>query len=570
MIDIFGSDCVQYQKRVATLLSNPQSRPSSGRTGVKRVIVTLIVAGLSAGLSAGLTCDNPTEQMPAPQEMPMQGEMPVINLPAGQMIGEAGGTVQNPTDDTSVTVPAGAFTAGQTANVSVVGVSLEDVRAIAAALGLEIPEGFELMGALQVGLGQNDPTPRNAFCPSLPEPGGMDPNAMIIHTLIEPASIQGIVDNRPANLIFDGEVTMAGGRASWQISSQNFGSPPGRSCVVQIPPAVRTCFIDGVVTDSNGSPVAGALVSIQPGITLVSRTNAAGFYRAVVREGTSTVKATSPVGMGETTVNCNPTVQTRISGVNIVIDVLANAAVPMVTITNPATDVTVDQTTFNVQGTVTPDTIQEVVLVTQTGDFADSFTQMGPVVGGSFSETVILTGGRENTIIATVTDNGLIGSDSKVITVIGAAAEDLRFTMTWDQSTDLDLYVRTPGANGVADAVDGQTIHWRNRNAEGGMLDVDDTSGFGPENITFPPGAAASGTYAFAAHYWSGAPASKATVSVFVNGLMVGSFSQLITVSDPSAPIATAVPMSVFNIGTVSFPAGGLAGPAPQSVFINP
>src|SRR5206468_8087502 len=126
---------------------------------------------------------------------------------------------------------------------------------------------------------------------------------------------------------------------------------------------------------------------------------------------------------------------------------------------------------------VTPDTITAVTIVTQTGDFADGFSQVAPVSGGHFSRTVILTSGRENTVIVIATAGGLTGSAKRVITVIGAAGEDLRFTLTWDIPNDVDLYVRTPGDNGVADTADGHTIAWYNLSADGGVHDVDDRTG---------------------------------------------------------------------------------------------
>ena len=86
-------------------------------------------------------------------------------------------------------------------------------------------------------------------------PTGVDPDAIQIHTLIEPAVIAGTPDARAANLIYGGEVTMENDSSSFQIARQHFGSPPGRSCQVQIPTTIPTCFIDDVVRDSNDSPV---------------------------------------------------------------------------------------------------------------------------------------------------------------------------------------------------------------------------------------------------------------------------------------------------------------------------
>jgi uncharacterized protein YfaP (DUF2135 family) len=193
-------------------------------------------------------------------------------------------------------------------------------------------------------------------------------------------------------------------------------------------------------------------------------------------------------------------------------------------------------------------------VTTQTGDNGEVFSQVEPVQGGTFSATVVLTAGRENTISVFATDQGRTGSDSVVITSTGSSAEDLRMTLTWDTTVDMDIYVRTPGPNGVADSFDGSTILWRNPSADGGNLDVDDTNGFGPENITFPNGAAAPGTYAFAAQAYNPPNNTTATLSVFVNGQLRGTFTSLFT-ADNQRDI----------YGTVSFPSGAIGPPIPES-----
>ena len=129
--------------------------------------------------------------------------------------------------------------------------------------------------------------------------------------------------------------------------------------------------------------------------------------------------------------------------------------------------------------------------------------------------------------------------------------------------------MRTPGANGIPDTVDGDTIYWTNRSAGGGTLDVDDTNGFGPENTVFALNGAAAGTYAFAAHYWSGSAPTNVMVSVFVNGFLRGSFARTMTSNDSGTPLAEQSADSVFNIGTVTIPGGAFGASADQSVFID-
>ncbi|HJQ84250.1 MAG TPA: hypothetical protein VKA21_09255 [Candidatus Binatia bacterium] len=546
-------------------------------TGIKGKVV------LKAKI-ASPACDTMTGTVTAKKAKPKKVKftarrVPNFVGPAGVTIGPEGGTFTNPSDGSSVTVPPGAYDPGESATFSSIVVPNSDVVAMEAALGIVPPTGLNLIKPMQVIIGAADPGPDSAVLASLPDDGFANAGGTLIHTLIEPTFVSGYFDPRATNLVFDGEVTQEGGRFSMQVSPQNFGSPPGRSCVVQIPPTMPTCFVDGVVRDSNGSPVPFAIVSNST-LSMVSRANAAGFYRQVIKAGANTMTATAPIGTGTANVNCDPNTAPRIAGVDIVIPVAANPSVPVVTITDPAMNETFDGTVRVITGTVSPPSIPAVTIVTQTGDFADAFVQTAAVNNGTFTAAVILSAGRENTIIVTATDGTLVGSDSVVITVIGTAGEDLRFTMTWDtgisggsSATDIDLYVRTPGPNGVADAVDGVTIYYYTGGGEGGMLDIDNTSGFGPENTVFPLGAAAPGTYAFAAHYYSGTPATSVTISVFVKGMLRGSFSQVLTTADSSTGangLTIVNPASVFNVGTVSFPGGAIGGPIPQTSFTGP
>jgi hypothetical protein len=68
-------------------------------------------------------------------------------------------------------------------------------------------------------------------------------------------------------------------------------------------------------------------------------------------------------------------------------------------------------------------------------------------------------------------------------------------TLTWDNATDVDLHVIDPY---------GEEIYYANRSsASGGQLDVDDTDGYGPENIYWPQDGAPSGQYTVAVVYYS-------------------------------------------------------------------
>lgn len=64
---------------------------------------------------------------------------------------------------------------------------------------------------------------------------------------------------------------------------------------------------------------------------------------------------------------------------------------------------------------------------------------------------------------------------------------DIQVTLTWDTPTDIDLYVQDPS---------GDWVWFRNKqSASGGHLDIDNTSGFGPENIFWEKNGAPNGTF---------------------------------------------------------------------------
>lgn len=72
---------------------------------------------------------------------------------------------------------------------------------------------------------------------------------------------------------------------------------------------------------------------------------------------------------------------------------------------------------------------------------------------------------------------------------------NIRFVLTWGSSPrDLDAHLRTPSGHHVY-------FGSRNPTGAGANLDVDDTSGFGPETITITN--MQSGTYVYYVHQWS-------------------------------------------------------------------
>ena len=67
------------------------------------------------------------------------------------------------------------------------------------------------------------------------------------------------------------------------------------------------------------------------------------------------------------------------------------------------------------------------------------------------------------------------GQGGESIRGVAVKVGDPQFTLLWDTEVDLDLHVIEPG---------GKEIYWEDpKGTRGGELDVDNTKGFGPENI---------------------------------------------------------------------------------------
>jgi hypothetical protein len=100
------------------------------------------------------------------------------------------------------------------------------------------------------------------------------------------------------------------------------------------------------------------------------------------------------------------------------------------------------------------------------------------------------------------------GNGGELIRGVEVKVGDPQFTLIWDNDADLDLHVIEPG---------GKEIYWedpRGKEGSGGELDVDNTKGYGPENIYWlrddesgdgkVKGAGPPGEYRWFVVYWGG------------------------------------------------------------------
>jgi len=105
---------------------------------------------------------------------------------------------------------------------------------------------------------------------------------------------------------------------------------------------------------------------------------------------------------------------------------------------------------------------------------------------------------------------------------------DVQITLAWNNTADLDLHVIDPY---------GEEIYWNNDySSSGGILDVDDIDGYGPENIYWGEGQAPYGNYEVYVHHYvwdeSGYPVTS-NYSVLVNAFgHVKKYTGIITLDE--------------------------------------
>ncbi|AGA26124.1 YfaP family protein [Singulisphaera acidiphila] len=137
-----------------------------------------------------------------------------------------------------------------------------------------------------------------------------------------------------------------------------------------------------------------------------------------------------------------------------------------------------------------------------------------PKVGVNFSgaEKASADGGIENRNPGAGNGDGFglakFGQGGESIRGVEVKVGDPQFTLIWDNDADLDLHVIEPG---------GKEIYWedpKGKEGLGGELDVDNTKGYGPENVYWlrddptgegkVKGTGPAGEYKWFVVYWGG------------------------------------------------------------------
>ncbi|GAC13861.1 PKD domain-containing protein [Aliiglaciecola lipolytica] len=152
---------------------------------------------------------------------------------------------------------------------------------------------------------------------------------------------------------------------------------------------------------------------------------------------------------------------------------------------------------------------------------ANGITTIVPMSSsGSFEGSVVMSLGANN-----VKAQGFNGSSpttrEEIITLNGVAAGStgvnaliasrVVFVLRWDTATDIDIYSKDPLA---------ETIWYSDRTATLGNLDRDDTSGYGPEVVSYRADgntAYSNGQFDVDVHYYSGSPSTNYTIDVILN-----------------------------------------------------
>lgn len=147
------------------------------------------------------------------------------------------------------------------------------------------------------------------------------------------------------------------------------------------------------------------------------------------------------------------------------------------------------------------------------------------VLAGDYEAEIPLFCGQQDLVLTFSNSSGR-SYFFATVTLTDCTTPSFRVQLTWDTgpSSDIDLHLIRPGGSfrtsndcyyGNCTVTGG--LEWGATGPAGNpLLDVDDTEGWGPENITIATGAE-TGQYRVVVHNYDGSLSTRATVKVFFN-----------------------------------------------------
>jgi hypothetical protein len=158
-----------------------------------------------------------------------------------------------------------------------------------------------------------------------------------------------------------------------------------------------------------------------------------------------------------------------------------------------------------------------------------------PVANGFFSTEVPLFCGAQQ-LVYTFTTGGNRSYFRTAVTQSNCVNAQFRVQLSWDTGPDSDIDLHLLRPNGLmqsnndcyySNCQGGTGLEWGAAGTAGNpVLDVDDTQGYGPENIIIGTGAE-SGEYRVVVHNFDGSTATRATIKIYINEVEVQRFTSL-------------------------------------------
>lgn len=200
-----------------------------------------------------------------------------------------------------------------------------------------------------------------------------------------------------------------------------------------------------------------------------------------------------------------------------------------ITITDPASGTTINENQTTVTATVTATPGQQTSYTIQkVGFIVNGVVQYATLDGDSFSATAVLTTGDNVIKAGVLLGDGSVYISSPVTITSDALNNQYHIQITWDKdNTDVDLHFLWGGRE---DCYYGdKTPSWGDAE-HSPKLDVDDTDGYGPENITIQalPG---PGHYKIWVYYYSDHDngGTNVTAHIYKDGISIYSSSKYMT-----------------------------------------